>query len=173
VGEGGFVDHGHHALMALDLFRAVGGYRADMSHNEDAELDHRLAARGGRIWLEPSLALGYYPRDNAPALWRQYFAYGRGRARTLALHGMQPKLRQMLPVAVPLAAGCALAAPLWPYAAIPLASWATLCFVWGVGAGVRAGGGCRMAAGGAAAIMHMAWGLGFLAGKLRQRKGTK
>ena len=36
---GRWVDHGHHALMTIDAFRAVGGYDESFSHNEDAELD--------------------------------------------------------------------------------------------------------------------------------------
>ncbi|MGL5012126.1 MAG: glycosyltransferase, partial [Paracoccaceae bacterium] len=40
--EGRWVDHGHHALMRIAAFRAVGGYDECFSHNEDAELDHRL-----------------------------------------------------------------------------------------------------------------------------------
>jgi len=56
-GEGQFIDHGHHALMHMDLFRKVGGYCEAMPCNEDAELDHRLGQVGGKIWLEP-LATG-------------------------------------------------------------------------------------------------------------------
>lgn len=170
VGQGTWVDHGHHALMALDLFRAVGGYRADMSHNEDAELDHRLAKAGGRIWLEPSLALGYHPRSSARALWRQYFAYGKGRARTVLLHRIRPKLRQLLPIAVPLAAIVALVSPFWWPAAVPVALWLSLCLIAGVLIGWRAGGGCRLLAGVAAAIMHLAWGSGFLAQLIGQKR---
>ncbi len=171
VGVGGFVDHGHHALMALDLFRLVGGYRADMSHNEDAELDHRLRAAGGRLWLAPELALGYYPRRTATALWRQYRAYGKGRARTVRLHRLRPKLRQLLPLAVPVAAALALFAIAWPPAALPLLSWLFATLIGGAAIGARAGGGCRLAAGGAAAIMHMAWGAGFL-GQIGRREIT-
>lgn len=162
VGEGAFVDHGHHALMDLDLFRRVGGYREDQSHNEDAELDLRLIAAGGRIWLEPSLALVYYPRRSIGALWRQYRGYGAGRARTLRLHGKRPKPRQALPLLVPAAGVLALLSPLQPLLALPLAAWAVLCLGAGAVVGWKAGGGCRMLCGVPAMAMHMAWGLGFI-----------
>ena len=42
-GQGQYVDHGHHSLMRIDAFRAVGGYDETFSHNEDAELDKRLS----------------------------------------------------------------------------------------------------------------------------------
>ncbi|WP_375401966.1 glycosyltransferase family 2 protein [uncultured Sphingomonas sp.] len=168
VGEGGLVDHGHHALMRLDLFTRVGGYREDMSHNEDAELDLRLVAAGGRIWLEPSLALGYLPRRTIGALWRQYRSYGAGRARTLRLHDRRPKPRQALPLLVPAAAFLALAAPVHPLFAAPLAAWALLCLGAGAVVGARAGGGCALGSGVAAMTMHLAWGLGFLGRVLRR-----
>ncbi|WP_425228631.1 glycosyltransferase family 2 protein [Sphingomonas sp.] len=169
VGTGAWVDHGHHALMDMTLFRQVGGYRETMSHNEDAELDLRLAAAGGRLWLEPRLALGYLPRRSAAQLWRQYLGYGRGRAQTLLLHRRRPKLRQTLPLAVPAAALVALLTPVhWLFAA-PLLGWALLCLAGGIAIGARAGGGCAMLSGVPAMIMHLAWGLGFLARIARRR----
>lgn len=164
LGQGRFVDHGHHALMRLDLFSGTGGYREDMSHNEDAELDLRLIGAGGRIWLEPGQAITYYPRADAAGLWRQYLGYGTGRARTLMLHRRRPKLRQIAPLAVPAAAVMALLAPFAPVLAAPLLSYALLALGGGLIVGRRAGGGCALLAGVPAMIAHLAWGLGFLRG---------
>ncbi len=161
-GRGAYVDHGHHALMDMALFRRVGGYREDMAHNEDAELDQRLAKAGARIWLEPELALVYLPRSTVGGLWHQYWGYGQGRARTLQLHRKRPKLRQALPLAVPVAGGLALFAPVHPIFALPLAGWALLCLGGGALIGARAHNRYAMASGAAAMTMHMAWGLGFL-----------
>ena len=93
----GPVDHGHHAAMDLDWFRRVGGYDAGFSHNEDAELDHRLRRAGGHIWLAAELRLDYWMRPSPARLARQYWNYGRGRARTVCKHGMRPRLRQIAP----------------------------------------------------------------------------
>ncbi len=169
VGEGQWIDHGHHALMDAALFGRVGGYREDWSHNEDAELDLRLLAVGGRIWLEPSLALHYHPRATPGALTRQYWRYGQGRARTLLHHARRPKLRQLLPLLPPLAALMAVAAPWWPPLALPLVAWAALCLGSGMVVGARAGGRCAMASGVAAALMQLAWGAGFVRQLLRRR----
>lgn len=162
VGEGRFIDHGHHALMAIDLFQQVGGYREDMPHNEDAELDVRLVKAGGRIWLEPSLAITYYPRRDPLALWRQYRGYGRGRARTVRLHGQRLKLRQALPLAIPLLVLLALLAPFSLAFAAPLAAWVALCLAAGVLIGLREGSPSALASGVPAMIAHLAWGTGFL-----------
>lgn len=160
-GGGAYVDHGHHALMRIDAFRGAGGYNLAMSHNEDAELDHRLSQLG-KIWLEPGCTITYYPRATPTALWRQYRNYGKGRAQTLQLHKMRPKLRQMVPLLVPIALFVALAAPIFPLLALPLLAWALLSIIAGALIGWRKRSRCAALSGLAAMIMHMAWGLGFL-----------
>ena len=168
------VDHGHHAAMDLDWFRRIGGYDASFSHNEDAELDHRLRAAGGRIWLAADLRLDYQMRASVGALARQYWNYGRGRARTVCKHALWPRLRQIAPAVnlVLLLAGAALAltgalagnaalvmaGAIWPvlYAAILAAA-----SVW---MALRHRSLCGLGAGVALAAMHLPWGAGFLSG---------
>ena len=94
----GWVDHGHHAGIRLDWFRRVGGYDPGFSHNEDAELDHRLTLAGGRIWLDARIRVAYPMRATPAALARQYWRYGRGRARTVLKHRLRPRPRQLAPV---------------------------------------------------------------------------
>lgn len=172
VGKGAFVEHGHHALMRLDEFRRAGGYCEAMACNEDAELDHRQTSLGGRIWLEPSATIVYFPRSTARGLWRQYFKYGVGRARNLRRHRMRPRLRQMVPLAVPLAIVLAVAFPLHWIFAMPVCAWATLSLGLGLVVGARAGGGWAYAAGAAAAIMHLAWASGFIIEMIAHPKGV-
>ena len=163
-GGGRFVAHGHHALMRLEAFRAAGGYDPAFSHNEDAELDHRLAARGGRIWLSGRTRLDYLPRRSLGALVRQYLNFGRGRAATMRKHRIRPGPRQLAVILVLPAAGLALLAPFaWPFA-IPLAVWLGACLIAGAALALRGGGLAGLAAGPLAACMHLAWSAGFLAG---------
>ena len=91
-----WVDHGHHALMTLEAFKAVGGYDETFSHNEDAELDARLMQEGYRIFLTGEVPIVYYPRRNPVALFRQYFNIGRGRARNFLRHRSNAKLRHLV-----------------------------------------------------------------------------
>lgn len=175
--RGRWVDHGHHALFDLALFARVGGYDEGFSHNEDAELDQRLLAAGGRIWLEPGQALAYWPRAAAGPLFRQYLGYGGGRAMTLARHAVRPKLRQAAPLAVAPAAalallGLALAPLARPAAllALPALGWAALCLGYGLLLGVRARSACAAASGWAAMVMHFAWSLGFWRARLARRR---
>lgn len=160
-GGRGWVDHGHHALFRLEAFRAAGGYDEAFSHNEDAELDLRLARDGARIWLTDRLHVIYHPRRTPLALWRQYLNYGRGRARTVLKHRTPLKVRQMLPLAVAPAAGLAVLSPLHGLLAAPAMIWLAACLVGGLALGAKMRSGAAMASGLAAAIMHLAWSLGF------------
>jgi succinoglycan biosynthesis protein ExoA len=169
---GRWVEHGHHALMSMAAFKAVGGYDEIFLWNEDAELDARLGAAGFRIYLAGALSIVYYPRRSLGALYRQYFNYGRGRARNVLKHRRRPRLRQLLPLAVAPALGLLLLAPLSAVFAVPAAAWALACLAFGLLLGLRARDVCAAAAGIAAMTMHVGWSLGFLAHLLAQgRRG--
>ena len=157
-GEGRFVDHGHHALMRLAAFNAVGGYDETFSHNEDAELDTRLGTAGYKIWLTGKTHLKYYPRATPQALFRQYLKYGAGRAATILKHRARPKPRQLAPAAVLPALVLALFGGVL---ALPLAAWAALCLGYGLLLAVKEKDPVIALAGPAAMIMHLAWSIGF------------
>jgi succinoglycan biosynthesis protein ExoA len=163
AGERRWVDHGHHALFRMASFRDAGGYDETFTHNEDAEFDARLIARGGRILLAADILIDYFPRASAGALWRQYFQFGRGRAKMLFRHRKIPKLRQAAPLAVAPAAALALFAPLSLWAAAPAAAWLLVCLGFGAAVGARQRSACAAFSGVAAAIMHLAWSSGFCA----------
>ncbi len=160
-GPGAWVDHGHHALMCIDAFRSVGGYDATFSHNEDAELDLRLAKAGHKIWLTARTALDYFPRPSPRPLFKQYYNFGHGRAKTILKHAIVPKVRQMIPAAVLPALLFAALSPLTLLAAIPVLSWACLCLAYGAYLRFRARDAAIVLSGPAAMIMHLAWSIGF------------
>ena len=51
--------------------------------NEDADINQRITESGGKVFLSREIVVHYYPRDSFAGLAKQYFRYGRGRARTL------------------------------------------------------------------------------------------
>lgn len=160
-GGDGFVDHGHHALFRMAQFRALGGYDAAVSHNEDAEYDVRLARAGGRIWMCRAATISYFPRTSLPALYRQYRNHGYGRANTILRHRIVPKVRQLIPAAIAPALGLLVLAPWLPVAAIPALGWAAICLAYGAMLGLRTGRLGAVAAGPAAMVMHTGWSIGF------------
>ena len=159
----GFVDHGHHALFDMAAFLASGGYDASFTHNEDAELDVRLRRNGGRIWLTRTVEVTYFPRATPAALFRQYFNYGWGRARTFRRHRQPLRLRQLAPLAVAPALAALLAAPLLPMAAAPALLWAATCCLYGLALALARLEVCAVMSGPAAMIMHAGWSCGFWA----------
>jgi len=167
----GWVDHGHHAGFRLDWFRKVGGYDESFTHNEDAEFDHRLGLAGGRIWLEAGIRLDYSMRRGPRALGRQYWNYGRGRARTVRKHRLRPRLRQLIPVINLVAQAGALAlAPLVPLALLLPAAYLTALALVSLTGAARLGTACGLWAGPALLIMHTAWAAGFLVQILQARR---
>lgn len=159
----GYVDHGHHAGFDLSVFRSVGGYDETFSHNEDAEYDERVIQAGGRIFLDATIRKIYFPRGSVAALARQYYNYGKGRARTVFKHGQRPKVRQMLPVLALLGSLIGLvAAPFYPPAILLPAGYLTILVSASVFIGVAKKSVCGLLAGLASGTMHMSWAAGFI-----------
>jgi succinoglycan biosynthesis protein ExoA len=159
--EGRWVDHGHHALIRIAAFRAVGGYDESFSHNEDAELDHRLRAAGFRIWLTAETGLRYFPRRTLSALLWQYFRFGKGRARNLLKHRTGPAPRQLVVAALAPAMLLTLAVPLHPVFALPAVLWLVTCLSGGLALAVAERDPSAVVAGFLAGAMHLAWSAGF------------
>ena len=166
-----WVDHGHHAAFRMEMFRALGGYDVSFLTNEDAEYDYRVVSAGGKIWLESGIRIGYFPRRSPKALFRQYYRYGRGRAKNCWKHRVRPAARQMIPVLHTVA--LALSLPL-----APLGLAYPVVYLAGVGiAGtliaVQHRSVCGLAAAPALAIMHTSWGIGFLVETLSRKPRRK
>ena len=168
----GWVDHGHHAGFDLDWYRRIGGYDETFSHNEDAEYDTRLAQAGGRIYLDAGIRIKYIPRGDVGRLWKQYFGYGKGRARNARKHGSRLKLRQMAPVLALLGSAFGLFASLvfWPFILLPLGYIGILAAA-SVLVSLKHKSACGLLAGLAAGTMHMAWAAGFLSEAFRRKAG--
>ena len=164
-----FVDHGFHGCFRRKILEKSGAYDETFSHNEDAELSFRIAKAGGRIYLERSLEVAYYPRPTLRALALQYYRYGRGRAQNILKHRTRPVLRQALPmllilgeaaIVAALATGvdrrlvAALVALLGAYVVTMLAA--------GCWFAVRRGSACLLFLPAVLATMHHAWGAGAL-----------
>jgi succinoglycan biosynthesis protein ExoA len=163
-GRSGYVDHGHHAAFDRSVFRTLGGYDEHAPYNEDAEFDARLTGSGGRIYLDGSLTIDYYPRSSLRALGNQYFRHGWGRANTILKHGMFPKLRQVLPVLALLGSVGGLV--LWPLAGavalLPAALYVLACVGGGAFLAVRARDPAVLLSIPALIVMHISWAAGFL-----------
>jgi succinoglycan biosynthesis protein ExoA len=166
-GNEGQVDTVFLGAFRRSVFERVGLYDPAAVTNEDAELNQRILAAGGRIHLSRSIVVHYFPRETLGRLARQYYGYGRGRARTLCKHRGLPSWRPLAPFALVMAmAAMALVpalGPLAPYFVLGYAAavaWETLR----VG---RAAGPGALLIGLILVTMHASHGAGFAAGLLR------
>lgn len=87
----------------LGAFRRValdeaGGWDEGLDVNEDFDLNTRIRRAGGTVWFDPSLRVDYLPRDTLRAISRQYWSFGRWKARYLRSRGERPMLRQAVGV---------------------------------------------------------------------------
>ena len=147
--------------MRIAAFRGVGGYDEGFSHNEDAELDRRLTGAGHRIWLTGRTRLTYFPRASFGPLVRQYYNFGRGRAKNLVKHHARPAARQAVVAMLAPAAALVLLAPFSAWFALPLVLWLLACLGGGLAIALQTKRPEGLLAGLAAGVMHMAWSAGF------------
>jgi succinoglycan biosynthesis protein ExoA len=160
-GQGRFVDHGHHALIRVQAFREVGGYDATFSHNEDAELDHRLTAAGFRIWLTGATRIDYFPRGSLHRLAAQYARFGAGRAATAGKHPGTLHMRHLVLIGLTPVAVLSIAGIVTPLLALPLGLWLVACLLAGLATAMRSRQFDMAFSGLPAAVMQMAWSFGF------------
>jgi glycosyltransferase involved in cell wall biosynthesis len=84
---------GGDALMRIDAFTAVGGFRADLIAGEEPELCVRLRARGWKIWrLDCEMTLHDAAMTRFGQWWRRSVRGGHAFAEGAALHGGAPVL---------------------------------------------------------------------------------
>jgi succinoglycan biosynthesis protein ExoA len=168
-----WVEHGHHALMTIDAFKAVGGYDETFTHNEDAELDARLINRRFRIFLTGEVRVTYYPRRSVVDLVKQYFSFGRGRARNFLKHPESAKFRHIMLAGVAPTLCLALLTPVGGIFALPALAWVGLCIGYGIVLGRRLRDPCAAAAGVAAMAMHAGWSFGFFRELIAHSRGVR
>jgi succinoglycan biosynthesis protein ExoA len=164
----GFVDTVFLGAFRKRVFEAIGLYDPKAITNEDAELNQRLLESGGKIYLSRDIEVHYYPRDSYKTLAKQYYKYGRGRARTLLKLGRFPTLRPLIPFLMVVGGATLLVVPpLWPLAGPALAAYALATGAEAVRIGRSLGAGGIATAWGIFPTLHVAHGVGFAAGLIR------
>jgi succinoglycan biosynthesis protein ExoA len=150
------------------VFETVGMWDPGAITNEDAELNQRILAAGGQVYLSRDIVVHYFPRDSFKSLALQYFKYGRGRARTLLKLGTFPKLRPVLPFLMVSSGALMLALPpLWPLVPAAVATYALATGAEAVRVGRGVGAAAIPLVWAMFPVLHASHGTGFAAGLLR------
>ena len=170
-GKAGPTDTVYLGAWRRETLDTVGGFDETMVRNQDYELNWRLRQAGGMVWLDPTLKVGYLPRNSIKSLAKQHFDYGRWKLRMLRKNPRSVKVRQLLLPTILLGL---LASAGWMVFGCP--RWAGLVFPLGylsafaVGAvvhGLRRREPAAMLLPLALATMHLSWASGFFISALR------
>lgn len=162
-----WVDTAFPGMWPRWVFERVGLFDEELVRNQDDELSLRIREAGGRIWYDPGIVVRYRPRSSLRGLFSQYRQYGYWKVRVLQKHPRGLRPRHFVPAA-------------WITFAVSgpviAAAWRPWLVPWGLGIvaylAVLAVGTRRLRGAetswpaliGTAAVVHAAYGIGFLHG---------
>jgi cellulose synthase/poly-beta-1,6-N-acetylglucosamine synthase-like glycosyltransferase len=161
----GFVDTVFLGAFRRRVFETVGMYDPNAVTNEDAELNQRIVDAGGKVYLSRDIVVHYFPRDSFASLAKQYFRYGKGRARTLLKHGKFLSIRPAIPF-LTLAGGVALVltSHVQPLTPLALGAYALAIGAEAVRVGRKAGLAGVPVVWAIFPVLHVSHGAGFAVG---------
>jgi succinoglycan biosynthesis protein ExoA len=160
------VDHIPFGAYVTERARAIGGWDEELRTNEDYDFDFRYQRAGGRLLFDPAIVFDWRVRETPARLAHQYYAYGRGKFRTLVRHPSSLHLRWLVPpmLVVSLATGILLSwtTPGRVFLAVVGGSYALFLVVGAAILGSRVGMRLAPHVVLALGIMHLSWGAGYL-----------
>lgn len=164
----GFVDTVFLGAFRRRVFETAGLYDPKAITNEDAELNQRILAAGGKVFLSKDVVVHYFPRDSFSKLAQQYYKYGRGRARTLLKLGKLVSVRPVLPFLMVVGGAALLAtSPLHPLSPFAFGAYALATGAEAVRVGRKAGWSAVPIVWGIFPTMHVSHGIGFAVGLVK------
>lgn len=167
-GAPGPVDTVYLGTFRREALERAGLFDETLARNQDYELNHRIRSTGGIVYFDPELRVLYRPRTSLQALWRQYWQYGVWKRRVVRRHPRSLRIRQLAaPVFVAGLAGSAVLAltPVREWALVVPSTYGALLVGATVVQAVRRRDPAVLLFPVAVAIMHLAWGGGFLFGR--------
>lgn len=171
--EDRFVDTVYLGMWRREVFRKVGLFDEELVRNQDDEFNYRTRKLGGTIFLTPRMRSSYQNRQSLRLLARQFYQYGLWKVRVCQKHPKQMSARHFVPPAFVLALlGTPpllwLAPALGKLGLLAIAAYLGLIAYASLRAAQKAGEGRQKQwLPLVFAIIHVAWGLGFLVGLVR------
>lgn len=164
--EAAWVDTVYLGAWRTATLRAVGGMNPDWAVNEDYEMNVRLRAAGGRMYLSPTIRSTYFVRGSLAKLARQYFRYGFWKVRTLRKHPGSLRWRQLVAPAfvLSLLAAPGFVALVGLAGLLHLAAYAVANLMASIRIARRRGWALLPRLPIIFFLIHASWGSGFLAG---------
>ena len=162
-----YVDTVYLGAFRRSVFDKVGFFNERLVRNQDYELNYRLRAAGGKIFLSPAINSYYYGRSTLRDLWQQYFQYGFWKLEMIQMH---PRSAQLRHLAAPLFVFCLFATGLLSLVhrgflnlfLLAITSYLLASLLAALLIARRKGWRYFLLLPVAFAVMHFGWGLGFL-----------
>ena len=92
-----WVDTVYMGAWPRGVFDRIGLFDEELVRNQDDEFNYRLRSRGEKILLSPRIQSRYYNRSTLQSLWRQYLQYGYWKVRVMQKHPQQMQPRHFVP----------------------------------------------------------------------------
>lgn len=145
------------------VFERAGLFDEQLLRNQDDEFHYRVRALGFLIYQYPEIRLYYYPRQSFRGLFRQYFQYGLYKPLVLQKVKSGLQWRHLVPSLFVLYLVALMVLGWWiPWLAIPLVLYLSILAYKSLSA--RVPWKVKMALLGVYPTIHIAYGMGFLAG---------
>ena len=163
----GYVDTVGTPMYRRSVFDQIGLFNEVLIRNQDDELNYRITANGGRIYLNTDVRIRYYVRAKVSNLFTQYFQYGYWKVYVNKLHNTVTSARQLVPLCFVLGLFIGFLLSLfvpfvtWTYL-LGIAFYALMSVVFGVSSAESLGKGLRVAT--IFPVLHVAYGWGYLKG---------
>lgn len=166
-----YVDTVYLGAFPRRVFDRVGFFNERLVRNQDYELNYRIRAAGGKIFLSPAIKSYYYGRSSLIDLWHQYFQYGFWKLEMLQVHprSVRPRHLAALFVFTLFASGLLgfLHRGFLILFLFAMASHLTASFLSSLLIASRKGWRYFLLLPVVFAIIHLGWGSGFLCGLVR------
>jgi succinoglycan biosynthesis protein ExoA len=179
-GKTGYAEHVYLGCFRREVFDKIGLFDETASIvSEDSDIDERIRAAGGKVYLDAQIVTKYYPRESFREFWKLYFRYGGARAGNLVKHRRLTSWRQAVaPAFVAMSVLLAVLSLLQPRFLTYLLAWLGTYFIADLTVSLWLAFGrrkpylfWRLLV--AFPCMHFAWALGFFKRLLTpQRPGT-
>lgn len=159
------VDSGFSGVWERTFLESLGGWDEAWPVNQDGEMAARVRKLGCRIVCIPSMAAQYVPRSSIRELAAQYWGYGVYKAKTCKRHPASMRRSHVLPPAL-LCVGVAAIVPT-RHGKVALLGLATYGALLGAASQRVARNSPildRLGVMMSLAVMHTAWGTGFVVG---------
>ena len=96
--EAGFVDTVAFGMYKKEIFEDVGYFDETLVRNQDIDIHSRMRDKGYKFYLDPSIHVVYYARNNLKSMLKQGFQNGKWVLILLKRGKSKPSVRHMIPL---------------------------------------------------------------------------